>query len=424
MPAWDQLWFNVNLITMNDEYVSNVGDEDVCEYGNGLGIIRHGAIATIGNKIAWLGRIQELTKPFSQYANQVSDVGDKWITPGLIDCHTHLIYAGNRSAEFSQRAHGLSYAQIANQGGGILSTVQATRQASFEQLYQQASKRLLRFLQEGVTTIEIKSGYGLDRDTEIKQLQIAQKLQENFPISIQRTFLGAHVIPPEYQENEAAYISFLCDKLLPEMANNDLLDAVDIFCEKIAFNLNQVEQIFNAAQKYSLKLKIHAEQLSNMNATVLAAKYKALSADHLEYLDEPGVAAMAENNMVAVLLPGAFYYLKEQQKPPLELLRQYKIPIAIASDCNPGSSPISSLQIIMNMACNLFNLSPEEALLGVTKNAARALGMLDRGQLKPGKKADFVLWDISHPAQLSYFLGENPCCGVVQNGYFRTNRHF
>jgi imidazolonepropionase len=338
------------------------------------------------------------------------------MTPGLIDCHTHLVYGGNRAEEFELRLTGVDYEEIARRGGGILSTVRATREASEEVLYQDAARRLQHFLDEGVTGIEIKSGYGLDRDSELKMLRVARLLGDQFPVSVSTTFLGAHTLPPEYADGDA-YIDYLGEQLLPEVVGERLADAVDIFCEGIGFDLAQTEKMFLAAQAQDLPIKIHAEQLSNLGGAALAARLGARSADHLEYLDAAGVAAMKEAGTVAVLLPGAFYFLRETKLPPIEQLREAGVPIAIASDCNPGSSPAESLLLMLNMACTLFHLTPEEALTGVTRNAARALGWeADRGSLEIGKRADLVLWDIQHPAELAYHIGRNPCHRVVLAG--------
>jgi imidazolonepropionase len=338
------------------------------------------------------------------------------MTPGLIDCHTHLVYGGNRAEEFELRLTGVDYEEIARRGGGILSTVRATREASEEALYQSAAGRLQHFLDEGVTGIEIKSGYGLDRDNELKMLRVARQLGDQLPVSVSTSFLGAHTLPPEYTDGDA-YIDYLAAELLPEVADEKLADAVDIFCEGIGFNLAQTERMFLAAKTRGLPIKIHAEQLSNMGGAALAAQRGARSADHLEYLDEAGVTALKEAGTVAVLLPGAFYFLRETKLPPIELLREAGVAIAIASDCNPGSSPAESLLLMLNMACTLFHLTPEEALTGVTRYAARALGWeATRGSLEVGKRADLVLWDIQHPAELAYHIGRNPCHRVLLAG--------
>jgi imidazolonepropionase len=401
---WDALWINLRLATMDPDRGSPYGIVD-----------GPGALAIKNGTIAWLGAMSELPQT-PEGTPLVMDGEGRWATPGLIDCHTHLVYGGNRAAEFELRLTGVDYEEIARRGGGILATVKATREADEQVLFAAAAKRLGHFLDEGVTAIEIKSGYGLDRDSELKMLRVARKLGERFPVSVRTTFLGAHTLPPEYPEGDA-YIDFLCGQLLPEVARLKLADAVDAFCEGIGFNLVQAERLFAAAAEHGLPVKIHAEQLSNMGGTALAARMGAVSADHLEYLDGEGVAAMAEAGTVAVLLPGAFYFLRETRLPPVEMLRESSVPIAIASDCNPGSSPAESLLLMLNMACTLFRLTPEEALAGVTRNAARALGWaVERGTLETGKRADVVLWDIDHPAELSYSIGRNPCQRVLLAG--------
>jgi imidazolonepropionase len=388
---WDTLYLNANLATIPS-------DDD-------LGIINNAALAIKDGKIAWLGARQALPAAPTTLANECVDCAQQWITPGLIDCHTHLVYAGNRSREFAMRLAGQSYAEIAKAGGGILSTVQATRQASLEALYQQSAQRLQTCLQCGVTTIEIKSGYGLDLDTEMKMLRVAQMLEQNFPVRIQKTLLAAHTLPPEFSQVEA-YIEHICQQILPQLYAQGLVDAVDAFCEKIAFSTQQLEPLFARAKQLGLPVKLHAEQLSNQHGAQMAARYQALSVDHLEYIDAAGVQAIAAAGTVAVLLPGAFYYLQETQKPPVELLRQYKVPIAIATDCNPGSSPITALPWVMNMACILFGLTIEQAWAAVTLHAAKALGLEQCiGSLSVGKLAEFAFWEISHPAEVIYQLG-------------------
>jgi imidazolonepropionase len=380
------------------------------------------AIAVKGGRIAWLGSMEEL--PTDYDAQAVIDGDGRWLTPGLIDCHTHLVYGGNRAEEFELRLTGVAYDEIARRGGGILSTVRATRAASEEELYDSAARRLQNFLREGVTGIEIKSGYGLNRETELKMLRVARRLGEQFPVSVSTTFLGAHTLPPEYNTSGDAsndrgddYIDHLCRELLPEVTGQNLADAVDIFCESIGFNLPQAEKLFTTAQKLRLPIKAHVEQLSNMGGAALAAKFGARSVDHLEYLDKAGVAALQDSGTVAVVLPGDFYVLRETQLPPIEQLRQARIPMAIASDSNPGSSPTGSLLLMLNMACTLFRMTPEEALAGVTRHAAQALGWeQERGTLEVGKQADLVLWDIQHPAELAFAIGNNPCHSVVVGG--------
>ena len=390
------LFSNLKLATMTD--------------ARPYGLIEDGAVLVENGRIAWAGSRQDAP------AGTSLNCGGRLLTPGLIDCHTHLVYGGNRAQEFELRLNGASYADIAKAGGGILSTVRATREASEEQLTKSAAIRLENLLAEGVTTIEIKSGYGLDIDTELKMLRTARRLGTLYPVDIITSYLGAHAFPPEYRENHAGYVDLVCNDALPTVAREKLADAVDGFCEGIAFSLAEMEKVFVIAQKLGLPIKLHAEQLSNLGGARLAARYGALSVDHIEYLDEDGVLAIAQAGTMAVLLPGAFYYLKEKQHPPVAALRAHKVPIAVATDLNPGSSPVHSLLAIMNMACVLFGLTPEETLRGVTVNAARALGLRDRGVIAQGMKADFVLWKAERPGDLSYPLGFNPCAAVVKNG--------
>ena len=397
---WDQLWINVNLLTM---------------VGGHYNEIRNAAIATKADRIAWLGFQADL--PEVDFTKNVHDGQNCWVTPGLIDCHTHTIFAGNRSREFEQRLQGQSYEDIARSGGGILSTVRATRQASNELLFESASIRLQTMIDQGVTTVEIKSGYGLDRETELRMLAVAGGLASALPLGIQKTYLGAHTIPPEFVSRREEYLNLVCAELLPHIARNKLADAVDVFCDSIGMTLAESDRILEVATSLGLGTKVHADQLSSMGASALAAQYRSLSADHLEHCPEPGVIAMAESGTVAVLLPGAYYYLREDRKPPVDLFRKHKVPVAVATDLNPGSSPVNSLLTIMNMACTLYQLTPEEALAGVTIQAARALGLAeDRGSLESGKRADFVLWKIGSPAELSYWIGHNPCQQRVKNG--------
>ncbi|MBH0011704.1 imidazolonepropionase [Pseudoalteromonas sp. SWYJ118] len=370
------------------------------------GAIENAAIAIKNGKIAWIGE-QSTLPSFDVFATPTLSIKGQWLTPGLIDCHTHLVFAGSRSQEFEQRLQGVSYEQIAAQGGGIASTVKATRAADREQLFVDAKDRLNTLLKEGVTTVEIKSGYGLDTENEIKILEVARLLGEHHPIDIKTTFLGAHALPPEYKGRADEYIDLVCTDMLDQVVANNLADAVDVFCENVGFSYSQTKRVFQAAKKHNLPVKCHAEQLSNQHGAELVAQFNGLSADHIEHLDEEGVKAMANAGTVAVLLPGAFYFLRETQFPPIELLNQYKVPIAIASDFNPGTSPLCSVHLMMNMACTLFRLTPEQALAGVTRNAAKALGLDDRGILKVGARADIAHWQISHPSQLSYQFGVN-----------------
>lgn len=370
------------------------------------GIIENAALAIKNGEIVWLSE-QASLPPFDVFATPTLSIKGQWLTPGLIDCHTHLVFAGSRAQEFEQRLQGVSYEQIATQGGGIASTVKATRAADREQLFVDAKDRLNTLLKEGVTTVEIKSGYGLDTENEVKILEVARLLGEHHPIDIKTTFLGAHALPNEYKGRADEYIDLVCNEMLEQVVAGDLADAVDVFCENVGFSHEQTKRVFEAAAKHNLPVKCHAEQLSNQYGAELVAEFNGLSADHIEYLDEQGVEAMAKAGTVAVLLPGAFYFLRETKQPPIALLNQYKVPIAIASDFNPGTSPLCSVQLMMNMACTLFRLTPEQALAGVTSNAAKALGLNDRGVLKVGARADIAHWQISHPSQLSYQFGVN-----------------
>ncbi|CAM3505397.1 Imidazolonepropionase [Vibrio aerogenes CECT 7868] len=343
------------------------------------------------------------------------------LTPGLIDCHTHLIYAGNRSHEFEMRQQGATYQEIARQGGGILSTVNATREATEEELVRLALPRLDGLIHSGVTTVEIKSGYGLTLNDELKMLRAARMLAQERSIHIETTLLAAHAVPPEYKDRPDDYIDYICTTIIPAVARQQLASAVDVFCESIGFSLEQTEKVFQCAQTHGLAVKGHTEQLSNLGGTALTARYQGLSADHIEYLDQAGVQAMAKSNTVATLLPGAFYFLKETQHPPVELLREHQVSMAIATDCNPGTSPFSDLTLMMNMACTQFGLTPEEALRGVTSHAAQALGLQhQKGQIQTGMDADITLWNISHPAELSYEAGIPRVAGRVVNGKFTT----
>jgi len=377
-------------------------------------IIEDAAIVTTGTLIEWIGPRTQL--PPGEYP-AVNDLQGAWVTPGLIDCHTHTVFGGNRSGEFEQRLQGVSYAEIAAQGGGIASTVRATREATEDELFASAAKRLKSLMRDGVTTVEMKSGYGLDLANERKLLRVTRRLAEELPISVRSTCLAAHALPPEYKDRADDYIDLVCSEMLPALAAEGLVDAVDAFCEYLAFSPEQVERVFVAAQQLGLPVKLHAEQLSSLHGSSLAARYKALSADHLEFMDEDDAIAMAAAGTVAVLLPGAFYFLRETQLPPMEALRKHKVKIAIASDLNPGTSPALSLRLMLNMACTCFRMTPEEALAGATLHAAQALGMADtHGSLEVGKVADFVAWDIERPADLAYWLGGDLDKRVVRHG--------
>ncbi|MFL1478855.1 imidazolonepropionase [Pseudomonas grimontii] len=377
-------------------------------------IIEDAAMVTAGSLIEWIGPRSEV--PTADYA-QVHDLQGAWVTPGLIDCHTHTVFGGNRSGEFEQRLEGVSYADIAAQGGGIASTVRATRAATEDELFASAERRLRSLLRDGVTTVEIKSGYGLDLANERKMLRVARRLGEALPVSVRATCLAAHALPPEYKDRADDYIEHICAEMLPALAAQGLVDAVDAFCEYLAFSTEQVERVFKVAQQLGLPVKLHAEQLSSLHGSSLAAQYHALSADHLEFMTEEDAIAMAAAGTVAVLLPGAFYFLRETQLPPMDALRKHGVKIAIASDLNPGTSPALSVRLMLNMACTLFRMTPEEALAGATQHAATALGMGDtHGSLEVGKVADFVAWQIDRPADLAYWLGGELDKRVVRHG--------
>lgn len=392
----DLLFTNVRLATMVD---------------GGYGIVDDAALAVRGGRIAWAGRRRDAPP-----AARVHDCGGAWMTPGLIDCHTHIVHAGTRSHEWEARLNGASYEDIARQGGGILSTVRATRAALDDDLLRQSAPRVRALLAEGVTTLEIKSGYGLTLETEAKMLRTARRIGELLPVSVMTTFLGAHALPPEFAGRADDYIDEVCDRMLPALVEEGLVDAVDAFCERIGFTHAQTRRVFDAARRLGLPVKLHAEQLSDLGGAALVAEYGGLSADHLEWLTPEGVAAMARAGTVAVLLPGAYHFLRETRMPPLEALREAGVPLALATDCNPGTSPLTSLLLAMNLACTLWRLTPLEALLGCTAHAARALGRADIGALAPGKRADLALWDIERPADLAYAMGARPCRLVVNGG--------
>lgn len=410
--TWDSVWRGADIATMK------AGSAD------GFGTLPNGAMALKAGRIVWIGPAEALPKDGIGPETAVHDVGGGWITPGLIDCHTHLVYGGDRAHEFELRLNGASYEEIARAGGGIRSTVTATRSASEADLLSVSEKRLKPLLAEGVTTLEIKSGYGLDLENELKTLKVARALGRKYPLRVSTTLLAAHALPPEFTGNADGYIDLVCSAIIPAAKEAGLADAVDAFCENIGFTLEQTRRVFEAAKQHGLPVKLHAEQLSNMNGAALAAGYQALSADHLEYLDEAGVAAMARAGTVAVLLPGAFYILRETKLPPLDLLRRHGVPIAISTDCNPGTSPVTSLLLMLSMACTLFRMTPAEALAGVTREAARALGLAESvGTLEAGKMADFVVWDVARPAALAYQVGLNPLRQVVFGGRPVPARH-
>jgi imidazolonepropionase len=396
------LFTNVHLATM----------------AGGYGEIRDGAIAVKDGRIAWLGRQADL--PAVAVAQTVHDGGGCWLTPGLIDCHTHIVHAGNRSDEFEARLNGATYEDIARAGGGIMSTVRATRAASEDELMRQSLPRVRSLLAEGVTTLEIKSGYGLTLESEANMLRVARRIGRELPVGVATTFLGAHALPPEFAGRADDYITEVC-AMIALLAAEGLADAVDAFCECIGFSHDQTERVFQAAREHGLPVKLHAEQLSDQRGAELVARYQGLSADHLEHLDEAGISAMAAAGTVAVLLPGAYYFLRDTTPPPVAALRAAGVPMAVATDCNPGTSPMTSLLLAMNMVCTLWRLTPLEALAGCTVHAARALGRDGQiGSLDVGKRADFALWRIARPADLSYAIGLNPCCGVVNGGVLRS----
>ena len=370
------------------------------------GLIECGALYIRDGKIDWVGKVSEIPSEFLHSKSE--DLDGRLVTPGLIDCHTHIVYGGNRSVEFEMRLNGASYEDVARAGGGIISTVSDTRLSSIEDLVKDSLPRVDQLISEGVTLIEVKSGYGLDRETELKMLKAARQIQSERPIRVVTTFLGAHAVPPEYKDCPDTYIDTICIPTLHDANKEGLVDSVDAFCENIAFDIDQVERVFQSAKKMGLPVKVHSEQLSHMGGTKLAADYGALSADHIEYANAQDAKALSIAGTVAVLLPGAFYTLRETQLPPLLDLRNEKVPIAIATDCNPGSSPLTSILLTMNMACTLFQMTPQETLAGVTKNAAKALGKKDSGTIEIGNRADLCIWDVKHPAELSYRIGFNP----------------
>lgn len=384
-----QLWHHCHAVTLT---------------GGHYEIVRDAALIIDAGRIAWIGTEAQLDSDSA--FDEVRDLGGRWLTPGLIDCHTHLVFGGDRSNEFEQRLEGVSYSEIAKQGGGIVSSVRATREASFDELLASAEARAKVLLSEGVTTLEIKSGYGLDLESERKMLKVARALGERLPVEVLTTCLAAHALPPEYHERSDGYIDLVCETILPTLAKEGLVDAVDGFCEGIAFSVEQMRRVFNTAKQLGLPLKLHAEQLSRLGGCQLAAEFGALSADHVEYADEADARAMARSSTAAVLLPGAFLTLRETQLPPIADFREQGVTMALASDLNPGTSPVLSLRLMMNLGCTLFRLTPEEALAGVTINAAKALGIAaTHGSLEVGKWADAVVWDITGPAELSYWLG-------------------
>ena len=383
---------------------------------DGYGAIPDGALGIRGGIIVFAGASHDV--PRDATATHAIDAQRRWATPGLVDCHTHVVYAGNRAGEFEQRLEGASYADIAAAGGGIRATVAATRAADDATLVAASAPRVRAMIDQGTTTVEIKSGYGLDTANELKQLRVARALGATLDVDVKTTLLAAHALPPEYADRADAYIDYVCGETIPAAAREGVADAVDAFCETIGFTAQQTRRVFEAARAHGLPVKLHADQLSDTEGARLAADFGALSADHLEYTNDAGIAAMAKAGTVAVLLPGAFYALRETRVPPVDGLRRHCVPIAISTDCNPGTSPATSLPLMMSMACTLFRLTPSEALAGATRNAARALGLADRGTLTVGQRADVALWNIDEPAELAYRIGAQACAGVIRAGRF------
>lgn len=400
---YDSLWTNGRLVTLAND--------------DGYGIIENGAVAVKEGRIIWVGPADLLETGNHEAAATVKDLRGAWVTPGFVDCHTHLVYAGNRANEFEMRLNGADYSAIAKAGGGIVSTVRAVREATEEELFAQSLKRLQAMMADGITTLEIKSGYGLDTPTELKMLKVIRRLNDETPLTVVPTFLGAHTVPPEFKGRSDDYVDLVTDEIMPLVAEQKLAAAVDVFCENIGFTLSQTERVFQAATAHDLPVKLHAEQLSDSKGSLLAARYNALSVDHLEYLDPGDIPALAQSGCVAVLLPGAFYYLNETVKPPVEALRRAGVPMAVSTDANPGTSPILSVRTAMNMASVLFGLTPYEALAGATTHGAKALGLENGiGSLESGKAADFLIWEIDSPADLVYQLGGRLLRGVIKGG--------
>ncbi|HAC07462.1 MAG TPA: imidazolonepropionase [Gemmatimonadetes bacterium] len=384
------------------------------------GAIRDAVLVIREGRIAWLGDAAGAPSELVGNPEQTLDAEGGWATPGLIDCHTHLVFGGDRAREFEMRLRGTSYEEIARAGGGILSTVKATRGASEDELVASASRRLATLLEHGVTTVEVKSGYGLDVPSELRMLRVARRLADEHPVTVSTTLLAAHALPPEFEADRGAYLSLICDEMIPAAVAEGLADAVDAFCEGIAFTREECARVFEAGARHGLSVRLHADQLSDLGGAALASEHMARSADHLEYASEAGVEAMAEAGVTAVVLPGAFYFLGGGHLPPIDAFRRRAVPIAIATDLNPGSSPVGSPLLAMNMACVLFGLTPEEALAGMTRNAAPVLGVAgESGTLEVGSRADIAVWSVDRPAELSYWVGSNPCSAVVQNGVLR-----
>lgn len=404
---WDGLLLNCRVATMTGP-------------ANSIGIIENAALGWRDGKICYVGAQSQLSDSPDLLARRVESIEGGWITPGLVDCHTHLVFAGNRANEFEQRLHGASYADISRAGGGIASTVRATRAASDEELLAASLPRARALASDGVTTVEIKSGYGLDLDSELKMLRVARRIGDHADLDVQTTFLGAHAIPPEFSGRADDYVDYIVNVMLPAVAASGLADAVDAFCESIAFSPEQTRRVFAAARDAGLPIKLHADQLSDLGGAALSAAFDGLSADHIEHSSGEGIAAMARAGTVGVLLPGAFYTLRDTHLPPIAAMREHGVMMAVATDLNPGTSPLLSLRLAMNMACTLFRLTPSEALLGTTRHAAQALGLRDRGSLAVGQRADWVLWDVDQPADLCYWFGGNLARRVWRDGRERS----
>ena len=400
MTHWDLLLTDARIATM---------ERDVAPYG----VIDDGAIAIADGAIEWVGSAASIP---NNEVRETRSLSRHWVTPALIDCHTHLVFGGDRSAEFEQRLSGVSYEEIARAGGGILSTVHATRNSSSDELFESANKRLQMLQADGVATVEIKSGYGLEVDTELRMLEVARRLGESSDLTVYTTLLAAHAIPPEFSAKPHRYVDLICGQLIPEAAERGLADAVDAYCEKFAFNPEQIARVFETAKAHDLPVKLHADQLSDGGGAALAAGFEALSADHLEYASTDGIAAMANSGTTAVLLPGAYLTLNETQLPPIDAMRDSGVAIALATDCNPGTSPLTSVREAMALGCRLFRLTPEECLAGATREAAGALRLSDRGTIEIGKRADLAIWDINHPRDLSYWLGSQSLSGLFISG--------
>jgi imidazolonepropionase len=401
---WDRLWVGGHIATLDPEL-------------GGFGEIPNGALASRKGRIVWVGPEADLPGPPSECAREVLEIPGRWITPGLIDCHTHLVFGGDRSGEFEARLKGATYEEIAKAGGGIRTTLEATREADEASLLRSAVSRFLGLHAEGVTTLEIKSGYGQDPETELRMLRVARRLGESPSVDVQTTLLAAHVLPPEYDGRREDFLEMVREEMIPRAITEGLADAVDAFCEDIAFSVSECREVLQVGKKGGLGVRLHADQLTDGGGAALAAELGALTADHLEYTSELGVKALADAGTVAVLLPGAFYSIRETHPPPIQAFRDHGVPMAVATDMNPGSSPLGSILLAMNLACTLFRMTPEEAFKGTTIHAARALGLHgDRGTLEEGKKADLAIWEIGHPRELAYWIGGQRCSSVVKNG--------